>query len=363
MPYERYVAEHIFQRADMASTGYPQVDGLEPNIALGYTRRTAMGRCAATCSCTARPAARRAAATRRPGSACVRQTPRREGRLPTERQGLGIAGGAPGTNAVVESDGVWTVDRADQPRSARGRTARPCHHAGAGALTPDEIVVIEDDAVVSDTLAAVPEQAGLTSSRQRTARAGLPLAASPDVVSSCSTLMIPGLTGLEVCRRLRAVSTVPIVMLTARVSEDDRLAGFDAGADDYVAKPFSPREVVARVQALLAARRAVSRAAPASTAVGDLEVDFWARQARSRAGGRADGHRISPARRARAASRPRVHTGGAGRARFGPDYDGLDRTVDAHITNLRQETRARREPRYVLTAHGLGYRLAAADDL
>ena len=69
--------------------------------------------------------------------------------------------------------------------------------------------------------------------------------------------MIPGLSGLAVCRGLRAVSTVPILMLTARVSEDDRLAGFEAGADDYVGKPFAPREIVARVQALL--RRSSSR--------------------------------------------------------------------------------------------------------
>src|SRR5688572_22436626 len=111
-----------------------------------------------------------------------------------------------------------------------------------------KVVVIEDDAVVSETLSLYLQQAGLNVAVARDGVTGLDLARATDVGAVVLDLMIPGISGLEVCRRLRASSTVPILMLTARTSENDRLTGFDLGADDYVAKPFSPREVVARVQ-------------------------------------------------------------------------------------------------------------------
>lgn len=226
------------------------------------------------------------------------------------------------------------------------------------------IVVIEDDDVVSDTLALYLQQAGFDVVTASDGATGLARARAADVRLVVLDLMIPGLPGLEVCRRLRAASTVPIVMLTARASEDDRLAGFDAGADDYVPKPFSPREVVARVQALLRRTAAAPAAPPSPVAVGDLEIDVWARQARI--AGRAVALTATEFRLLAALARHpgRVFTREELVARaFGPDYEGLDRTVDAHITNLRRKLEPDREPRYVLTAHGVGYRLAAADDL
>ena len=144
-----------------------------------------------------------------------------------------------------------------------------------------KVIVVEDDAVVADTVSLYLEQAGYTVAIAQDGVTGLRLASAPDTGAVVLDLMIPGLPGLEVCRRLRAVSTVPVLMLTARVSEDDRLAGFEAGADDYVAKPFAPREIVARVQALL--RRAAasgSSAPPPPVTIGGLEIDLWARQAR-----------------------------------------------------------------------------------
>ena len=225
------------------------------------------------------------------------------------------------------------------------------------------IVVIEDDTVVSETLTLYLEQAGLDVAIAEDGHTGLRLAAAPDVGAVVLDLMIPGITGLEVCRRLRQSSTVPILMLTARAAEDDRLAGFDVGADDYVPKPFSPREVVARVQALL--RRGAQSAAPsATTSVGDLEVDFWARQAR--VAGRTVALTPTEFRLLAALARHpgRIFTRDELVARvFGPDYDGLDRTIDAHVTNLRRKLEPGEEPRYVLTAHGLGYRLATKDDV
>lgn len=227
-----------------------------------------------------------------------------------------------------------------------------------------KIVVIEDDAVVSDTLTLYLEQAGLDVAVAEDGVTGLQLASAPDVGAVVLDLMIPGITGLEVCRRLRQSSTVPILMLTARAAEDDRLAGFDIGADDYVPKPFSPREVVARVQALLRRSGTAATAPRSSIIVGDLEVDLWARQAR--VGGRAIVLTPTEFRLLAALARHpgRIFTRDELVARiFGPDYEGLDRTIDAHVTNLRRKLEPGDEPRYVLTAHGLGYRLATPDDL
>jgi DNA-binding response OmpR family regulator len=226
-----------------------------------------------------------------------------------------------------------------------------------------KIVVIEDDEVVSETLTLYLEQAGLDVTVAEDGATGLQLAAAPEVGAVVLDLMIPGIAGLEVCRRLRQSSTVPILMLTARASEGDRLAGFDVGADDYVPKPFSPREVVARVQALLRRGRQTPLPPSAITAVGDLEVDLWARQAR--VAGRPIGLTPTEFRLLAALARHpgRIFTRDELVARiFGPDYEGLDRTIDAHVTNLRRKIERGGEQKYVLTAHGLGYRLATQDD-
>ncbi|HET9268976.1 MAG TPA: response regulator transcription factor [Vicinamibacterales bacterium] len=223
-----------------------------------------------------------------------------------------------------------------------------------------KVVVIEDDTVVADTLALYLRSAGYDVVCASDGAAGLQ-AASRDASLVILDLMIPGLSGLEVCRRLRAASTVPIVMLTARTAEDDRLAGFEAGADDYVPKPFSPKEVVARVQAVL--RRAPDAGAvPTPVRVGDLEIDLWARQAR--VNGRDVGLTATEFRVLAALARHpgRTFTREELVARaFGPDYEGLERTVDVHVTNLRRKLEPGREPQFILTSHGLGYRLASGD--
>ena len=225
------------------------------------------------------------------------------------------------------------------------------------------IVVIEDDAVVAETLALYLEQAGYSVATAKNGIAGLALAREKETAAVILDLMVPGLSGHEVCRRLRAESSVPILMLTARTSEDDRVKGLELGADDYVGKPFSPREVVARVQALLR-RAATHTAPPAPVVVGDLEIDTWARQARL--SGRtlpltATEYKLLETL---AGSPGRVFTREELLARaFGPGYDGLDRTVDVHITNLRRKVETGRKPKYVLTAHGIGYLLAAPGDL
>jgi DNA-binding response OmpR family regulator len=219
--------------------------------------------------------------------------------------------------------------------------------------------VIEDDEVVAETLRVYLEQAGFEAHARRDGTSGLARATEPDVALVILDLMLPGLGGQDVCRRLRATSTVPILMLTARTSEDDRVRGLEMGADDYVGKPFSPREIVARVQALLRrAEPAATAARPDPLRVGDLELDPWSRQAR--AGG--EPVALTPTefrlletlmkQPGRTFSREEL----VARA-FGPDYDGADRTIDTHVTNLRRKIGADRS-RHVVTVHGIGYRLA-----
>ncbi len=224
------------------------------------------------------------------------------------------------------------------------------------------IVVIEDDAVVAETLTLYLERAGFSVTAAADGVSGLALALGPEVSLVILDLMIPGIGGREVCRQIRLSSAVPVLMLTARASEDDRVAGLEIGADDYVAKPFSPREVVARVQALI--RRTGSQpTAPPPIVIGDLQLDLWARRARLK-------NRVltlTPTEfkllEVLGRSPGRVFTREELLARaFGPGYDGLDRTVDVHITNLRRKLEPGRQPKYILTEHGIGYRLATADD-
>ncbi|HEY7497280.1 MAG TPA: response regulator transcription factor [Vicinamibacterales bacterium] len=224
------------------------------------------------------------------------------------------------------------------------------------------VVVIEDDRVVSDTLALYLEQAGFDVARAYDGVTGLELARQEPVDVVLLDLMIGGISGQEVCRTLRSESTVPIIMITARASEDERVAGLELGADDYVSKPFSPREVVARVQALL--RRVASSPTPPAPpiSIGALEVDLFARQAR--VGRKPVSLTPTEFRLLEALAR---HPGRAftreelvARA-FGPDFDGFDRTIDVHITNLRRKLEAGGGPRYVITVHGVGYKLASSD--
>jgi DNA-binding response OmpR family regulator len=225
------------------------------------------------------------------------------------------------------------------------------------------VVVVEDDDVVAETLELYLAQAGFAVERARDGVRGLDLARTPGIALVVLDLMVPGLSGQEVCRRLRQSSRVPIVMLTARTSEDDRVAGLEMGADDYVPKPFSPREVVARVQALLR-RTGEPEPTPAPPfRTGELEVDRWSRQAR--VAGRAVPLTPTEFRLLDALCRhpTRTFTREELLARvYGPDYEGLDRTVDTHVTNLRRKLESGEGRRYVITVHGVGYRLANDDD-
>jgi two-component system alkaline phosphatase synthesis response regulator PhoP len=170
-------------------------------------------------------------------------------------------------------------------------------------------------------------------------------------------LNLPGMDGLDVCRQLRRESDVPIIMLTARIEETDRLIGLELGADDYITKPFSPRELVARVRAVLR-RVNGGLSQPGLIRVGDLEIDL-------------QGHRASqngePLHLTRIEfnllSLLSQHPGQAfSRQRLleqlhGYSHDGFDRSIDAHVKNLRRKIEPDlSNPTYILTVYGIGYR-------
>ncbi|BCB80934.1 response regulator transcription factor [Phytohabitans flavus] len=180
----------------------------------------------------------------------------------------------------------------------------------------------------------------------------------PDLV--VLDVMMPQVDGLDVCRILRGESEVPILLLTARTTEDDMLLGLDVGADDYITKPYSPRELTARVRALLRRAGAVTAGNQAILKVGDLEIDPGRFEVR--VGGR------PIVLTAKEFGILEVLAGEPGRAftraqiidrAFGFDHYVLERTVDAHVMNLRRKIEEdAAEPRYVQTVYGRGYRLA-----
>jgi DNA-binding response OmpR family regulator len=224
------------------------------------------------------------------------------------------------------------------------------------------ILIIDDERSVHDVARAYLEREGYDVVSAIAGRDGLALAEAlqPSVV--ILDLMLPDLPGEEICAELRRDADVAIVMLTAKSTEDDRIRGLDLGADDYLPKPFSPRELVARVRALL--RRTGARPAVVEQVLrfdgGRLCLDPERHQAV------VEGRpvELTPSEfkllLALARSPGRVFS------RFelvnrvqGHDYEGYERTIDAHVKNLRRKIESDvGNPRYVQTVHGVGYRLA-----
>jgi DNA-binding response OmpR family regulator len=181
--------------------------------------------------------------------------------------------------------------------------------------------------------------------------------AKPDLV--VLDLGLPGRDGLDVTRELRRSSNIPIVMLTARGDEADRIVGLELGADDYVVKPFSPKELVARVRAVLR-RTATSGAPPELLRVADVEVDVH--RMRASVGGRSVDLTPTEFQLLVALIREpgRVFTRGQLLdAVHGVAIESYERAIDAHVKNIRKKIESTPgRPRYLLTVHGVGYRFA-----
>lgn len=169
-------------------------------------------------------------------------------------------------------------------------------------------------------------------------------------------LMLPGIDGLQVCRTLRTESDVPIIMLTAKTTEQDRLTGLDLGADDYVTKPFSPKELAARVRVVL--RRLPGERGPDQINCGELTVNFLRHEA-SLAGRPLNLTTVEFKLLGVLAKEPgRVFSRGELIEKaLGYDFDGFDRTIDVHILNLRRKLEPDpNHPRYIKTVYGAGYK-------
>src|SRR5687767_2227492 len=251
------------------------------------------------------------------------------------------------------------------PRRARsenvGRVAPPGAGVGRGREGCElrTILVVEDEPKILRIVCDYLDRAGFRSVEAVDGRSALQLAQRdrPDLV--VLDLGLPDMDGLDVIRRLRERSRVPVVVLTARGEESDRLVGLELGADDYVVKPFSPKEVVARVRAVL---RRTERAAEPGRVVraGDVTVDLDRMSVT--AGERAvELTRTEIQLLATLARQPgRVFT----RAQLldaihGVEVDSYERAIDAHVKNIRRKLESDpRRPRYLLTVHAVGYRFA-----
>jgi DNA-binding response OmpR family regulator len=225
-------------------------------------------------------------------------------------------------------------------------------------MAKHRILVVEDDRKTAASIKLYLEHEGFAVTLAYDGQKGLEAAQESRFDLVVLDLMLPGMDGLKVCSALRAEMEVPIVMLTAKTTEDDRVRGLDLGADDYLGKPFSPRELVARVRAVL--RRTDPREAAGSMRLEfpGLTVDLETREVFVQGKSVA----LTPTEfdllRAFVRSPNRVFTREELIERaFGPDFEGYDRTVDAHVMNLRKKIEPQREePVYLVTIFGVGYK-------
>ena len=243
----------------------------------------------------------------------------------------------------------------------RHKIRRALAYAGdtLGVVNGPLICVIEDEEVIAAAVAARLRAEGFDVEVAHDGHAGVALCerVRPDLV--VLDLMLPGLDGLEVCRRVQRDRPVPVLMLTARAEESDLLVGLAVGADDYVTKPFSPRELVARVRALL--RRVERRPAPPGR-----RGRCWASsrstpparlRARRRRGRAPDADRVRPARAAGRAARASSSRASSCWPRSGAGATAPgQRTVDSHVRGLRRKLGSD----LVRTVHGVGYALEAS---
>ncbi|MEJ2288781.1 MAG: response regulator transcription factor [Deinococcales bacterium] len=220
------------------------------------------------------------------------------------------------------------------------------------------VLVVEDDEDTARVVRAYLERDGFEVETARDGVTGLEAAYehAPDLV--VLDWMLPGLDGLTFLQTLRRGRAVPVIMLTARTEEGDRIAGLEAGADDYVAKPFSPRELSARVRAVLRRSEASGAQAQGTLELGALRIDGGRR--RVEAGDRpVDLTALEFDLLATLAAAPgRVFTRAELIERvWGADFTGVDRVVDVHVSNLRQKLEAAGARGVVGTVRGVGYRL------
>ncbi len=227
------------------------------------------------------------------------------------------------------------------------------------------ILLVDDEPKIMEVLHALYESKGFKTFQAGNGRTALEISERENLSLIILDLMLPDISGEEVCRRIRQHSRVPIIMLTAKVREDDLLHGFDMGADDYITKPFSLKELSARSAALL--RRSGDDLIPLTTrnsfGEGDLFVDFDQGIVRKK-----DKEVMLTATEMKLLATFVKYAGKVFtrseliNLALGDDFDGYDRAVDSHIKNLRQKIEDDpKNPVYIRTVHRLGYKFGGND--
>lgn len=232
-------------------------------------------------------------------------------------------------------------------------------------MSGKKVLIVDDDVKIVELVKLYLNRDGYSVITALDGNEALRLAreARPDLI--VLDIMLPGIDGLEICRTLRAESSVPIILLTAKTTEDDRITGLDMGADDYVTKPFSPKELAARVRAVL--RRTPDESlqmGPAELKYGDLTINFPRHEA-FLAGKPLN---LTPVEFKLLGVMVREPNRVFSRAQLiekvlGYDFDGFDRTIDVHILNLRRKIEPdASHPKYIKTVYGAGYKFAGGSE-
>jgi DNA-binding response OmpR family regulator len=226
------------------------------------------------------------------------------------------------------------------------------------------ILIIDDDPRLAELVSDYLGEAGFRASVSTTAGQGVERLKREAFDALVLDLMLPDADGLDVCRRIRQTSDVPILMLTARGDAMDRVVGLELGADDYLAKPFEPRELLARLRAVLRRPPLASEAPSRVLRFGRLEIDLGARtvrldgQARALTAYQFDLLVVLAERAGRVLSREQLLDAVKGTA-----FDPFDRSIDVHIGRLRAAIEDdARQPRRIVTVRGAGYVFAKAHD-
>jgi DNA-binding response OmpR family regulator len=218
------------------------------------------------------------------------------------------------------------------------------------------ILIVDDDERLTEMLAGYLTPRGFSVERRADGRSGLAAVEGSDFDAVILDVMLPDTDGFEVCRRIRARSDVPILMLTARGDATDRIVGLEIGADDYLPKPFDPRELLARLGAVLRRMRPLPAGQP-PLKFGRLTIDREARlvlvdgKRRELTGRQFDLLTLLAERAGRVLSREQIMTA------LGADgWDSVDRSIDVHVSRIRNAVEDDpRRPRFVRTVRGVGY--------
>jgi DNA-binding response OmpR family regulator len=223
------------------------------------------------------------------------------------------------------------------------------------------ILVVDDEDKIVRVVRSYLEKSGYSVSEANNGRDALAIFGTSNVSLVILDLMLPDMSGEDVCTAIRKQSRAPIIMLTAKVEEEDILQGLGIGADDYITKPFSPRELVARVAALI--RRTEGEPVPLSDILSfgndDLVIDNLRHEVRKEG----VGVKLTPNEYNILMTMAKFPTKTFTRDElidmvFGGDFEGFSRAVDSHISNIRQKIESdAKNPRYIITVHGVGYKL------